>query len=173
VHPAVARLVELMPPPAGGGRTVDWDTAAEQWGTRFPADYREFIELYGGGSINRSFHFSAPSAVGYSPRQAFDLVRATELGFELFDEQDEDAVAEAEGRICWALDAGANHAYWDTADADPDRWTVLVLKKHGEWEPFDFGMAQFMVHLLTGGIDLQPMALFNPETPEFQPWKRA
>ena len=173
MHPAVARLTELMPPPSSGGVPVDWDAAVEQWGNELPTDYREFIELYGGGSINRSFHFSAPSVVGYSPRQAIDLVQATELGFELFDAEDEDALAEAEGRICWAVDAGANHAYWDTADADPERWTVLVLKKYGEWVPFDCGMAQFMVHLLTGGIDPQPMALFDPETPEFHPWKRA
>ncbi len=91
---------------------------------------------------------------------------ATELGFGLFG-GDPDAEQEAVGRICWASDAGADHAYWETAADDPDRWTVMVLHRHQEWERFDLGMAEFMVAFLTGAID-QPMALFDPGTPVFR-----
>ena len=171
MHPAVARLVELMPPPDGGGMPVDWDAIAEQWGTRFPVDYREFIELYGGGSINESFHFSVPTKAGYKRTRATDLTTATEFGFALLND-DEDALSEAEGRICWAFDCGANHAYWDTISDDPDQWTVMVLERHGEWVHFRCGMAQFMVSFLAREID-QPMAMFDPQSPVFEPWPRA
>lgn len=106
----------------------------------------------------------------YAPLQATGLREATELGFELLGD-DEDALAEAEGRICWALDAGADHAYWDTTDPDPDRWTVMVLERHGEWVRYDCGMAEFVVSLLTAENDL-PMALFDPRAPSFEAWAR-
>lgn len=166
MHAAVARLAELMPPPEGGGISVDWVAVAAEWQTSLPADYRDFIELYGGGSINDSFHVAVPDTNGYEPLWVTTLAAATELGFELFD-GNPDAEQEAAGRICWAFDAGANHAYWDTSADDPDRWTVLLLHRHQEWEHFELGMAEFMVALLTGAID-QPMALFDRNTPVFR-----
>ncbi|MBR7838437.1 hypothetical protein KDL01_34545 [Actinospica durhamensis] len=166
MHPSIAQLVELMPPPEDRGVSVDWGSVAAEWRTPLPTDYREFIDLYGGGSINDSFHFCAPSAEGYAPPSATTLATGTELGFGLFG-GDPDAEEEAAGRICWAFDAGANHAYWDTTATDPDQWTVMVLHRYAEWERFKLGMAEFMVAFLTGAIP-QPMALFDPGEPVFQ-----
>jgi hypothetical protein len=49
-------------------------------------------------------------------------------------------------------DAGANHAYWDIADASPDRWTMMVLEREGEWVRDQYGMAEFVVAFLAGEI---------------------
>lgn len=166
MHPSVAQLVELMPPPRDSGVSVDWEAVAAQWGTRLPADYRDFMDLYGGGSINNSFHFCVPDKAGYAPLSADSLAEGTELGFELFG-GDPDAEQEAAGRICWAFDAGANHAYWDTTASDPDQWTVMLLHRYAEWERFDLGMAEFLVAILTGAIP-QPVALFDPDKPVFR-----
>lgn len=166
VQPSVARLAELMPPPEGGGISIDWGAVAAEWRTPLPTDYRDFVDLYGGGSINDSFHIAVPDPNGYEPFSVTTLAAATELGFELFD-GDPDAEREAAGRICWAFDADANHAYRDTSADDPDRWTVLLLRRCGEWERFDLGMTEFMVAFLTGATG-QPMALFDPGAPVFR-----
>jgi hypothetical protein len=69
-------------------------------------------------------------------------------------------------RISWATDCSADHAFWDTADADPDKWTVLVLERHGEWVHYDCGMADFLAGFVTGGIH-DAMGGFDPDGPVF------
>lgn len=63
-HPVVARLRELLPPPSSGGDTVDWEQIERTTGLAFPADYRELVELYGGGEIDEYLSVSTPPVPG-------------------------------------------------------------------------------------------------------------
>jgi len=93
-----------------------------------------------------------------------------EYGYGLLDlEPDEDP--DLRGRISWATDCGANHAFWDTSHPDPDRWTVLVLDRGGEWVDHGCGMADFLVGLLTEEIAQPTMGGFSPDRPLFLNWR--
>ncbi|WP_032790537.1 SMI1/KNR4 family protein [Streptomyces baarnensis] len=63
-HPAVVRLRELLPPPRSGGDAVDWEQIGRTTGLAFPADYREFVELYGGGEIDEYLSVNTPPVPG-------------------------------------------------------------------------------------------------------------
>ncbi|MFD0258467.1 SMI1/KNR4 family protein [Kitasatospora indigofera] len=170
MHPSVGRLAGILPPHSGAGDPVDWDEAARRWGTPFPADYRDFVSAYGGGSINRSLSIGLPLEVAQGPGGPLGFEELIECGYELLDLDPGHAPA-LRGRISWALDCSANQAFWDTADPDPDRWTTLVLTRLGDWVEYDCGMADFLVGFLTGEISPQPMGLFSPDRPVFLNWR--
>ena len=152
MHPSVARLVELMPPRPGSGDLIDWDQVAERSGLRFPADYRDFVAVYGCGSINNAFYVAAPCDEESGARGPQSLASCTELGFGLLGlEPGNDP--DLAGWISWATDCEANHAFWDTTDPDPDKWPVLELARHGDWVPHRGGMVDFLIDLLTNTDD--------------------
>jgi len=161
-----------MPLPPGGGVPVDWDAVVEQWRTELPADYREFMELYGAGSVNESFHVVWPTVPAALKGQhgIFDLASVTQLGRAQFGE--EPTVFEhARDRICWAFDIGANRLYWETSSGDPNQWTVVGLAREGEWIDFACGMVEYMARLVAGEIDDPLMTLWDPETPAYERWE--
>lgn len=63
-HPAVARLYQLLTPPATGGDVVDWEEIERTTGLAFPADYREFVGSYGGGETDAYLSVSTPPVPG-------------------------------------------------------------------------------------------------------------
>lgn len=79
---ALKQLRDAMPLLYEGGAagdTVDWEAAAAELGvTSFPGDYREFVSIFGAGSIEESLYVwiprpgsaSAPLTVGRLPVNA-------------------------------------------------------------------------------------------------------
>jgi hypothetical protein len=52
MHPAVAELRRLVPPPAHpDGADGDWAACERELQLRLPEDYKEFISAYGSGTI--------------------------------------------------------------------------------------------------------------------------
>ncbi|WP_405363504.1 SMI1/KNR4 family protein [Kitasatospora sp. NBC_00085] len=41
-----------MPPHDGSGDIVDWDSVEETLGVPLPSDFRDFVAVYGAGSID-------------------------------------------------------------------------------------------------------------------------
>lgn len=168
---AVARLIQLMPPPAGGVVPINWDTVTARWGTRMPADYCEFMDIYGAGSVNDSFHFVWPIAPLSSGDSVRDLAGNTDVGRWLRDEK-QDALARVDGWIAWAYDVSANRLYWDTSSGDPDRWTVVRLDRGGDWTDSGFGTTEYLAAFLGGDMPVPPaMTLWDPEALVFEPWE--
>lgn len=169
--PAVARLVELMPPPAGRVVRIDWDAVAARWGTRMPADYREFMDIYGAGTVNDSFSIVWP-IVPPSPGDSMDdLAGNTEVGRYLQDGGPQEQ-ATVEGWIAWAYDVGANRLYWDTSSGDPEKWTVVRLDRSGDWDDSGLGTIEYLSAFLAGDMPVPPaVTLWDPETLAFEPWK--
>ncbi|MFF8603584.1 hypothetical protein ACF065_24330 [Streptomyces sp. NPDC015232] len=63
-QPAVARLRRLLPPPVSGGDAVDRERLGDAAQLELPGDYREFVELYGGGEIDAYLSVSTPPVPG-------------------------------------------------------------------------------------------------------------
>ncbi|MFE0458927.1 SMI1/KNR4 family protein [Kitasatospora sp. NPDC058965] len=170
MHPSVARLAAIVPPHPGAGDAIDWAEARCKWGTHFPADYRDFVSVYGGGSINNSFFIGLPLEVAQGPRSPLTFEELNDDGYGLLDLAPEEDPA-LRGWISWAADCSASHAFWDTSDPDPDKWSTLVLERGGDWVDYDCGMVDFLIGFLTKEISPQPMGMFSPERPTFLNWR--
>ncbi|MBF9073562.1 SMI1/KNR4 family protein [Streptacidiphilus fuscans] len=169
MHPSVDRLSELMPPRPGSGDLVDWDVVAERWGLRFPTDYRDFVALYGAGSLNNSFHVGIPVDAGTHPDSPLTLTTVNESGFGLLGlvpGEDPDLT----NRLSWAMDWSGNHVFWDTTDPDPDTWPVMVLARHGEWLPFEGRSIDFIISLLTH-LDEGWVGVIASDRPMYMHWR--
>ncbi|GAA1254156.1 hypothetical protein GCM10009665_50980 [Kitasatospora nipponensis] len=162
-----------MPPHPGAGDAVDWDRAAEQWGGALPADYREFIDHYGAGSVNNLFHLALPLAGAAEPLGPLTFARLVEDAYYLLEPaQDGEPAANLGGRIPWALDICGCQAFWENSDPDPERWTVLVLDRHGVWTPYPCGMADFVLGSLQRRLEPALMALpLDDHPPVFRTWR--
>lgn len=64
LHPVVDRIRQVLPPPPSGGDMIDWEMLAHSTGWEFPTDYRELVELYGGGEIDEYLSVRTPPVEG-------------------------------------------------------------------------------------------------------------
>ncbi|MFD7829043.1 SMI1/KNR4 family protein [Kitasatospora sp. NPDC059803] len=157
VHPAIARLSALLGQPSIPGDTIEWDELARTTGLRLPADYRDFVTLYGGGELDEYLGVSTPPAAG-SPYG--DLVDGLD-----FDPAEEPAAPTGtapenlkEGRLLpFARSANGDVAFWLCDSQDPDSWDVVVFKRqplYGEerWVRFGAGFGDFLLGTLGGTL---------------------
>ncbi|MFI0939334.1 SMI1/KNR4 family protein [Streptomyces sp. NPDC021020] len=150
MHPSVDLLVTLMRPPSQPvGSTVDWEVARESWGVNFPRDYRDFLAAYGGGSIDD--YFLVATVLDSPDHDETTLVGLTSVARSLAQEQGNWSYRvwpEEGGLICWGATVDGEALYWDTADADPDRWPVVVRGDDRKFTEYEYGMAEFIVKML-------------------------
>ncbi|MGY5070831.1 SMI1/KNR4 family protein [Streptomyces griseus] len=174
-HPAVVRLRELLPPPRSGGDAVDWEQIERTTGLAFPADYREFVELYGGGEIDEYLSVSTPPVPG-SPYG--DLLDRGEPA--LSDRDREELCAFLSGGALQPLlpfvdSASSDVAFW-LRDGAPDDWRAAVFRRqtpHGtsRWTVFDGGVAALCVAALTGEVHPFSERLSASGGHEFVSWR--
>ncbi|MFG2697218.1 hypothetical protein [Kitasatospora sp. NPDC048407] len=152
VHFAVERLSSLLVPPSKPlGCPPDWGSVAESWNVAFPGDYRDFLAVYGAGSIDDYMEIATvlDSSLGFE--QGPTVSGLTEVARSLHLENSDwpyPVWPEAGGLICWGVTVDYAVLYWDTANSDPDRWSVVVRDREGEFTRFDFGMAEFVLRML-------------------------
>ncbi|MFI0939335.1 SMI1/KNR4 family protein [Streptomyces sp. NPDC021020] len=149
-HRFVDVLRTLLRPPARPvGAVEDWQAVVESWGTEFPEDYRDFLSSYGAGSIDAYLVIAtALDPAGHGESTLGDL---TSVARSLAQEQGDWSYPvwpENGGLICWGATVDSAVLYWDTADADPDRWPVVVRSREEEFRVYDLGMAEFVVKML-------------------------
>ena len=169
VSDGLPRLNELLPPPRRAVCAPPWQDARQQIGTAFPRDYRQFIDCYGGGFIIEpatSFDWiiggicRLPRRAGW-PGGFGDVLhhQRTQLR-PLFEGTDARhwgsecpyiAYPEPGGLLQWGQHVIGDMFFWDTADPDPDRWTVVMFARGpAETIRYDGGMVDFMIDVLSG-----------------------
>ncbi len=130
----MAALRELIGAPPAGVRAVDWAGVHARLGFRLPADYREFIDTYGPGTLG-DIQIMAPGAPG-----RMDLFELLEWRYAQVREAGRDLVfrppfyPEPGGTVCWGEASGewseASGGWtcgWAPGSADPDEWTVVIM----------------------------------------------
>ncbi|GAA3011901.1 hypothetical protein JCM13580A_63060 [Streptomyces drozdowiczii] len=176
-HPAVDRLRELLPPPSSGGDAVDWEQIERTTGLAFPADYRELVELYGGGEIDEYLSVSTPPVPG-SPYG--DLLVRAEPALSDRDREELGALL-PEGALPpllpFADSASSDVAFW-LREGAPDGWRAAVFRRqtpHGtsRWTVFDGGVAALCVAALTGEVRPFSEQLSASGRHEFVSWRGA
>lgn len=168
---SLEKLKALVPPPSAVV-APPWGEAPDKAGFEFPADFREFVDAYGGGSFGR------PEYVGLDVRapHANALGPGGRPGFEGFVTDHLDQVrplftypgAEEEmwngeplplypdpgGLLSWGSSQQSDQFFWLTQDADPDRWPMIGWLRHdASTFAFDGGMVEFLLALFTGRVE--------------------
>ncbi|MBZ4320482.1 SMI1/KNR4 family protein [Streptomyces huiliensis] len=163
--PAVARLARLVPPPPPP-RPNDWPAVQARLGTELPADYRQLVDLYGGGffefpdeSGDQAIRFLAPGQEkSYNDLEAQFPERA-EIHAELWalgEPRPAELRAAGTAVLPFAYVEGDGHfLYWlARPGAAPADWTVILNEGRGpEWEHYGVRAVDFLLGVLTGTVE--------------------
>ncbi|MFF4345263.1 hypothetical protein ACFY00_35800 [Kitasatospora sp. NPDC001540] len=106
------------------------------------------MDVYGSGTIDDHLVIAGMVDAG-PPEVTVDALTA--VARSLHEENSEwpyRVWPDTGGLICWGATVSADVLYWDTTDPDPDRWTVVVRNREGDFARFDTGMAEFVLRLL-------------------------
>ena len=122
----MAALRELVGAPPAGVPAVDWADVHARLGLQLPADYREFIDTYGPGTLG-DVRIMAP---GQPPEMDLFALLARKYT-QVHEVNRDDGVyppfyPETGGTVCWGETAGWTCA-WLPGAADPDRWAAAVV----------------------------------------------
>ncbi|MFJ5829507.1 SMI1/KNR4 family protein [Streptomyces sp. NPDC093089] len=134
---------------------MDWERIADAAQLELPADYREFVESYGGGEIDEYLSISTPPIPGSPYGDLLDridpaLADCQQLG-ALLGEQDLPPL------LPFADSASGDVAFFVRKGA-ADTWRVATFRRQtpygvNRWTVFDGGMAEFCLAVLTGVVD--------------------
>ncbi|MEU6357160.1 hypothetical protein ABZ896_49015 [Streptomyces sp. NPDC047072] len=116
-----------------GGDTVDWEALRTETGWVLPADYRDFVAVYGLGAISDSIGVLTPPFAGY-PYEDHLL-----LGVPW---------PPVDGMLTWASNEAGDDFLWKCV-GEPDAWRVVFRPRDRRRDhEFDMGMAEFLLRLV-------------------------
>ncbi|MFE5095625.1 SMI1/KNR4 family protein [Streptomyces sp. NPDC056638] len=133
-------------------RTVDWKAVEGLLGTALPGDYKQLVEIFGGGAFDGYLQLQIPGA-GF---RSGDLVLHAEWLADwqrthhsgLWDPYE--VYPTAGGLLEWAGTERADQFFWLTEGSDPDKWPVLITEDIPDsWVRFDGTAAEFIYRMLT------------------------
>jgi hypothetical protein len=181
VHSDVRRLVELMPPDAGAGDSVDWRVVEESLGGRLPSDFRDFVGVFGAGTIDDQLDIARVADMGedvelptieqLTPTSASTAwLEATESDYPLWPSPG--------SLLCWGrLRSGYDtfgFLYWLTVGDDSDRWPVVTWNQaQQEFRQHPPGMAAYLADALEGAeaLPLDYRDVFGAPHSRFVHWR--
>ncbi|MGJ5890821.1 SMI1/KNR4 family protein [Streptomyces niveiscabiei] len=147
----------LLPPPVGGGDSIEWSSLQDSSFSELPEDYRDFVEIYGGGEIDEYLSISTPPI----PGSAYgDLFSGTDPSLG------SDGSCELEGMVPdiretrllpVGFTASGDVIFW-LCEGKPSAWRIVVFKRQSpygqsRWAMFDGGLVEFLVSLLEGKLE--------------------
>ncbi|MQY31284.1 SMI1/KNR4 family protein [Nocardia aurantia] len=161
MHASIPGLTSVLrPSPLPTVAAPPWADIEQAIGTRLPGDYREFIELYGNGSINHELSVWYPALRRTDARVVLTalvddtLPEPGSVG-EFVDarpgEPELCAFPEPGGLLQWGSTNGADMFFWETAGDDPDQWPVIAFHHFDcTFHRYDGGMADFLTAVADG-----------------------
>ncbi|MFJ4796322.1 SMI1/KNR4 family protein [Kitasatospora purpeofusca] len=156
MHEMIGRLSGILGISEARGDVVDWEELARSTGLRVPADYRDFVAVFGGGELNEYLAVRIPPAEG---RPESRLLEG--LGFDPREEPQPGGGAGAvelseEGRLLpFATTINGDVVFWICDSLDPESWDVVVFRRQvpygtARWRRYGTGFGEFSPVLWTG-----------------------
>ncbi|MFI6944132.1 SMI1/KNR4 family protein [Streptomyces sp. NPDC050418] len=156
----VERVVELTGWTMDRTNPVDWPEAEARLGTPLPADYKELIEVFGGGQFNDWISLHQPIRTGpWSTLDIFLTLHEPDGHDAGLDMDWHDSLAQARsacarqpgGKVLlpWA---GCEHGQllWHVDGADPAGWPALAIgETFDDWTPMGASAAEALHRILT------------------------
>lgn len=178
-------LMALLGEPDRSVTPVPWHLSRAEVGMDFPADFRGFVDRFGGGQFRRELAVHSPTAWASpgSPngfeRFILDTTEDGSIGDYLagayedgdYDECPHPVYPEPGGLLLWGNTWNADQLFWLTEGEDPDKWPVAIwYRQLAEWDTFDGGFAAFSLALITGAYPMAHELLPSPD-PEVPEWE--
>ena len=123
----MATLRELIGPPPAPARRVEWRAVHERLGFTLPADYREFVDAYGPGTLGE-IRITAPGAGGM-----WDLFALLDRKYSQVCDlsrnpgTDPPFYPEPGGTVCWGEAAEGWNCAWAPVGPDPQSWYAVAI----------------------------------------------
>ncbi|MGW6981660.1 SMI1/KNR4 family protein [Streptomyces sp. NPDC054932] len=170
MNPSIAHLLQAFPPP-GAPPAHDWARVEAELGTMLPRDYKQLVDLYGGGLFDDAIWVLEPDC----PNRYYDLVTENRDRVEAQErlwrggEPKPVELEEAGSRlIAWAVTENGDCLYWLARPGrEPEQWTVLIKEGRGrEWEFHAQSCSGFLRSvLLTGDTESEMFHDFPADEP--------
>ncbi|WP_405813255.1 MULTISPECIES: SMI1/KNR4 family protein [unclassified Streptomyces] len=170
MNPAIEHLTRAIPP-TDAPRAHDWTRVEEELGTILPSDYKQLVDLYGGGLFDDAIWVLEPDC----PNEHHDLVVGNHIRVEAQrglwkgGEPKPAELDEAGSRtIAWAETENGDCLYWLARPGqEPAQWTVAIKEGRGrEGEFHARSCCEFLRSvLLTGGTESDVFHDFPTEEP--------
>ncbi|WP_309090647.1 SMI1/KNR4 family protein [Phenylobacterium sp.] len=174
---SIENLLKVVPPPAEPFESYDgpWEPVETFFGTGgLPADYKEFVLLYGSGYFMEFLGVSVPRAWNENVRIATNakIITRNFREHEPLDPYPYGFWPDPGGLLPFGTTDNGDELFWLTEGA-PDTWRVVVWDRGMQtFETFDCGLTDFLAGLATGTIlpkafpeDLLPCELlFQPDS---------
>lgn len=159
----LAGLMRLMPPSAGAGLLVDWETVQKAWELVFPSDFKEFLASYGDGLSDLDLGVLVPTTVTPetcdepgAPKGGMGFITA-DTRATWADTEPTGIDATAEDLVTWGA-AGSADLYCWLAQGNPEDWPVVLFSHDDDtWSRFDCGMAEFLRRVLSADSRAEAM----------------
>ncbi|MER5779841.1 hypothetical protein ABT144_37200 [Streptomyces sp. NPDC002039] len=144
------------------GEDIDWDEMRGAYGTAFPGDFREFIDQFGGGSIEDQLVVLSPRLDESQPNAVSRFNRPVIVEADRHDGWESPELAQRyplAKMLIWGDTVGADTLCWFTEDQDPDVWPVAVFSRSSlMWSLHRCGMTGFLARVLTGDLPDSPLS---------------
>jgi hypothetical protein len=160
MHPLIENLHRLVQPPANpNGAAGDWSACEEELRIQLPEDYKDFISLYGSGTLCRLFEISSPFS---SPRLWQTTVRdwwvrwtrIYDIWVPVSGSAPYPRFPAVPGLLPWGTYGTANILSWYTV-GEPHQWHVVYLERHAGFVKVPgVGFADFLIAALEGVVPL-------------------
>ena len=145
------RLISLAPPPATpihNGTPNLWPEVESRIGTKLPADYKSFIEIYGSGGFNDFLEILSP----FAPKPCGPKSPSSLMEYRILLETYNDARAdmptechypaypETGGLLPVGGDTNGCSLFWLT-EGEPDSWNLIYYDWRGGYESERYHMS--------------------------------
>jgi hypothetical protein len=159
---SLEELTRILPPPSYPvyARGVDdWGRIEEELGMIFPEDYREFVALYGAGSIDDFLWVFVP----FCPNKYLDLsYNDTKLLGALRSLQDEFPETSPyplnppeDGVFPWAITDNGDELYWRVRHGRVEKKVLVLGSRSNDWQEFDLTTVDFLTNVLNCTISVR------------------
>lgn len=157
-------LREVMSAGQAAGDLFDWQAVEAELGMRLPSDYKEFMSVYGTGSVGtEGLTVLPPTAPEGYPYRGGGMADESENLREMWNDRwDNDVIPgldAPEQLLAWGVGHSDPDLYgWIMTSAEPDEWPVVVWRRgvHPDFVYFDLGMVEFLRRLTTGDLPENP-----------------
>jgi hypothetical protein len=119
-------LREMIGKPSSRVARVDWGAVHAQLGFNLPADYREFIDVFGAGQFG-NIRIAAPGAPGEMDLFALMLRKYRLIRGVIQIGASPPLFPEPGGTVCWGETADGWTCGWAPVGDNPDEWTVTGI----------------------------------------------
>ncbi|GAA4485207.1 hypothetical protein GCM10023191_009490 [Actinoallomurus oryzae] len=170
------RLRRLIPPPAGDGHHRDWAAVEERLGLPLPQDYKDLVDVYGGGQFSDHVGLLVPpptrigsELVTYNDGHMGDL----DSLWSILDDRPAELAADDLRLVVWADTIDADSLNWLVRPGEPpERWPVAVLHCDlGDCELYPMTCTEFLAGLFSREFESEIIThQLSDEGDDFRPY---